>query len=73
MPAPQLGGGPEPVVALSGRHLDVHYGHVGPVSEALPEQVVRVPRLGHHLEARVPEQPRDSLAQQHVVLTDHDP
>ena len=39
--------------------------------ERLAQEVVGVARLRDDLEARLGEQPRDALAQQHVVLADH--
>ena len=41
--------------------------------ERLAEEVVGVAGLRHDVETRLGEQPRDALAQQHVVLADHDP
>ena len=70
MRAPQLEGGPQPVVLVIGRHLDVHDGDIRAMREPLPKQILGVARLGYDVEAGVHQQPRDPLAQQNVVLTD---
>ena len=51
--------------------LKERVGDVGAMRESLSKEVLRVPRLGHHVEACVAKKARDPLAQQHVVLTDY--
>ena len=70
--APDLGGRDEPVVGVPGRHPHVHDGHVRLVRAHLQPQVVGVGRAADDLVARVLQQRRDPLAQQGVVVGDHD-
>jgi hypothetical protein len=60
------------VVSATGRHLNIDDCHIGPVRERLAQEPLGVARLGDDVEARLDEQPRDSLAQQDVVLTEYD-
>ena len=60
------------VVLVARRHLHVDHGDVGPVRERPAQEVVGVAGLGDDVEAGLGEQPRDALAQQDVVLADHD-
>src|SRR5919197_927770 len=68
--APQLDGGPQPVVGTGRRHLDVHDRNVGPVCERPAQEVLRVTDLQDDVKAGLDENARDALAHQHVVFTD---
>ena len=72
MLAAQLERRSQPVVLVVGRHLDVDYGHVGPVRARPSQEILCVPGLGHDLDARPLEYPGDALAQEDVILADHD-
>src|ERR687897_3838038 len=72
MLAAQLERRSQPVVLVVGRHLDVDYGYVGPVCARPSQEILCVPGLSHDLEACALEYPRDALAQEDVVLADHD-
>jgi hypothetical protein len=61
---------PQPVVGALRRHPHVDHRDVGPVGKRLAQEVVRVPGLGGDLESGLAEEPRDALAQEHVVLSD---
>src|SRR5262249_5574547 len=52
---------------------DVDDRHIGRVAPHLQQQVGGVLALGHDVEARLAEQARKPLAQEHAVLGDHDP
>ena len=67
--AAQLERGAQPVVPVVRWHLHVHEGDVGTVREALAQEIVGVPGLGHDVESRLRQQPRYALPQQHVVLS----
>jgi hypothetical protein len=54
------------------RHAHVYHGDVGLVGADLAQQVLRVARLPGDLEAGLLQQARETLAQQHGVLGDHD-
>ena len=60
------------VVLVARRHLDVDHGDVGPVRQRPAQEVLRVAALRHHVEARLRQQPHHALAQEDVVLADHD-
>ena len=60
------------VVLVARRHLDVDHGDVGPVRQRPAQEVLGVAGLRHHVEAGLVEQPHDALAQEDVVLADHD-
>ena len=60
------------LVGLGRRHADVDDGDVGLVHRDVTEQVLGVSGLRDDLEARLLEQPRDPLAQQHRVVREHD-
>ena len=62
----------EPLVGVRRRHPDVDDRDRRLVHRDVTQQVVGVVGLGHDLEARLGEQPRDALAQQDRVLGDHD-
>ena len=62
----------QPVVGVVGRHLHVDDRDVRLVRGDLAQQVGRIAGLGDDLEAGVAEQPHDPLAQQRLVLGDHD-
>ena len=65
-----LDGGPQAVVAVAGRHVDVGHEQVRAMGETLAQEIVRVARLSDHLEAGRREHSGDALAQEHIVLTD---
>ena len=71
MGAADLGGGHQSVVGVARRHADVDDGDVGHVGAHLEHEVVRVVRAADHLVPGVPEQRRDALAQQRIVVGDH--
>ena len=62
----------EALVGVRGRHADVDDGDVGLVHAHLAHELVGRARLGHDLEAAVREQPRDALAEEHRVISEHD-
>ena len=70
--APDLRGGDQPVVRVPRRHADVDDRDVREVGADLEEQVVGVPCAADDLVPRVLEQRCDPLAQQRVVVGDHD-
>ena len=70
--AANLDRGAQAVVGVVGRHLHVDDRHVGPVGGHLAPQVVGVAGLSDDLEAGVGEQAAEPLAQQQLVLGDHD-
>ena len=55
-----------------GRHADVDDGDVGLVRADLAQEVLRVAGLAGDLEAGLLQQARETLAQEHGVLGDHD-
>src|SRR4051812_8326455 len=59
------------VVLVAGRHPHVHDRHVRLVRADLADEVLRVARLRHHVEAGALEQHHDALAQQHGVVGHH--
>ena len=61
------------VVLVGRRHLDVDDGDVGAMRARAAQEVVGVAGLRDDLEAGALEDARDPLAQQDVVLADHDP
>src|SRR4029453_553952 len=56
---------------MSRWHADVDHRDIWLVRADLAQQIVAVAGLGDDLEARLLEQPRDSLTQQHGVVRDH--
>ncbi len=66
-----LAGCDESFVGVGRRHPDVHDRDRGLVHRHVAQQVVGVVGLGEDVEARLAEQPDDSLAQQDRVLGDH--
>ena len=62
--------GAQAVVGVGRRHADVDHRDVRLVRPDLADEVVRVPRLAHDVEAMIAEEPGDSLAQQDRVLRD---
>ena len=71
MRAPDLGGGHQSIVGVARRHADVDDGDVGHVGAHLEHEVVGVVRAADHLVPGVPQQRRDALAQQRIVVGDH--
>ena len=65
-------GGARALVGEGGRHADVDHDELGPVTRDRGEQARRVAERGDDLVAAVLEQPRQALAQEHLVLGDHD-
>ena len=55
------------------RHADVDDRNVRLVHRHVPQQVLGRPRLGDDLESGLLEQARDTLAQEHGVVGEHDP
>jgi hypothetical protein len=53
-------------------HLHVDHRDIRTVRPGAAEEVVGVSGLGHDLEARLLEDPRDPLPKQHIVLADDD-
>ena len=72
MPLADLARGPQPLVGVRRRHPDVDDRDVRAVGAHLQHQLLGVARLPDDLEARVLEQPRDPLAQEHRVVGQHD-
>jgi hypothetical protein len=66
-----LAGGVEALDRMGGRHTDVDDGEVGPVLPNELDQVRRVARLAHDLEARALEQAGQALAEEDVVVGEH--
>ena len=64
--------GAQALVGVGGRHPDVDDGDVGVVGADLAQQVLGVTGLAGDLEARLLEQAREALAQQHGVVGQHD-
>ena len=64
--------GAQALVGVRRRHPHVDDGDVGLVGADLAQQVLGVARLAGDLEARLLEQPRETLAQQHGVIGEHD-
>ena len=62
----------QPFVGLGRRHPDVDDRDIGLVHRDVAQQVLGVSRLRDDVEAGVPEQARDSLAQEHGVVGEHD-
>ncbi|HSD80007.1 MAG TPA: hypothetical protein VLB47_05075, partial [Solirubrobacteraceae bacterium] len=65
-------GGPCPLVGERRRHADVEHHEVGPVASHPGPQVAGVSARGDDLVAAVHEEPGEALAQQDLVLGDHD-
>jgi hypothetical protein len=63
----------EPFGRLTGWHPDVDHGKVGPLGADQGHEAARLPGLADNLESRPFQQPRYGLAQQHVVVSQHDP
>ena len=57
---------------MARRHADVDDRHIGLVGAGLAQQVLGVARLGDDVEARVGQDPRRALAEQHRVVGDQD-
>ncbi|HEX5922767.1 MAG TPA: hypothetical protein VFY45_02975 [Baekduia sp.] len=57
---------------MAGRHVDVGHEQVRPVGQALAQEIVGVAGPSHHLEPSHGKHSRDALAEEGVVLTDHD-
>jgi hypothetical protein len=55
-----------------GRHPDVDDRDVGPARSDDPQQRIGVPAASGDLDAGVLEQPRETVAQEHLVVGDHD-
>ena len=72
MAAADLLGGEQPVVAMVGRHADVDDRDVGPARLDHAQQRVGVAAAPGDLEAGVLEQAGEALAQEHLVVGDHD-
>src|SRR5271165_5128423 len=68
-----LNGRPQTVVAVTRRHVDVGDDDRGLVGKALAQKIRGVAGLSGDLEPGLDEQPGNPLAQQHVILADHDP
>ena len=64
--------GAQALVGVRRRHAHVDDGDVGLVGADLAQQVLGVAGLAGDLEARLLEQARETLAQQHGVVGDHD-
>ena len=64
--------GAQALVGVGGRHPHVDDGDVRPVRADLAQQVLGVAGLAGDLEARLLQQPREALAQQHGVIGQHD-
>jgi hypothetical protein len=60
-------------VGQGGRHPDVEDDEVGLVARHRGDEVARVASGGGDLVAAILEQARRALAQQHLILGDHDP
>jgi hypothetical protein len=58
---------------MTGRHPDVDHDQVRALRADEGDEAVRVPGLAGDLESRPFQQPRDTLAQQHVVFSQDDP
>ena len=59
------------LIGVGRRHAHVDHGDVGRVRADLAQQVVGVARLADDLDARLLQQPCDSLTQQHGVVGNH--
>jgi hypothetical protein len=68
---PDTAGGAQALVRVGRRHANVDHRDVGLMRADLAEQILAVAGLAGDLEARLLQQPRDSLAQQHRILGDH--
>ena len=64
--------GAQALVGVRGRHAHVHDRDVGLVRADLAHQVLGVAGLADDVEARFLEQARETLAQEHGVVGDHD-
>src|SRR6266851_2257149 len=72
MCASDLAGGDDALVAVRRRHADIHDHNVWPgASDALEQRLGRSDR-GDDVDARIAQEARNSLAEQHLVLGDHD-
>ncbi len=67
-----LNGRLQTVVAVARRHVDVGDDDCGLVGKPLTQKIRGVAGLSGDLESGLDEQPDDPLAQQHIVLADHD-
>ena len=65
-------GGAQALVGVGRRHPDVDHRDVGMVGSDLAQQILGVAGLAGHFEAGFLEQARQTLAQQHGVVGDHD-
>ncbi len=72
-PPPRLDGRPDPFVGVGGRHAHVQDGDVGLVRVDGGEHRIGGVRGGHHVQSLGPQQQGEPLAQQRIVLGDHDP
>ena len=71
--AADLDRGAQAVVGVVGRHLHVDHRDIRTVRGDLALEVDRIPRLRDDVEAVVGQQAAEPLAQQQLVLGDHDP
>jgi hypothetical protein len=58
---------------MTGWHPDVEHGEVRALHPDQVDQAVRIPGLAGDLESRPFQQPRYALAQQHIVIGQHNP
>jgi hypothetical protein len=65
--------GREPVSAVRGRHPDIDDRQVRDVPANQLQQLRAVARLADHLETRPPQQASNPLADQHIVIGNHNP
>jgi hypothetical protein len=70
-PPPHLDRGPQAIISVPRRHLDVGDDHRRAVGESLAQQIFGVAGLSDDFEPGLGEQSRDPLAEQDVVLADH--
>jgi hypothetical protein len=66
-------GGTGAFVGESRRHSDIDHDQVGAMSCDCRDQLPRIPAGRRHFVPAVGKQPSQALAQQHLVLGDHDP
>ena len=69
--ASQLDRRPQTIISMPGRHVHISDHDRRTVRETPAQQIVGVAGLSDDLEPGLGKQPRDPLAQQHIVLADH--
>jgi hypothetical protein len=69
--SPELERRPQPIVLVTGGHLDIDHRHIGPMGKRPAQKGLCIAGLRSHLKPGLDKKANYPLAKKHVVLADH--